>query len=582
MNTSLPSAESRPLQRIGQVVAGLLGFFVLFEPIWMLLPFAGFLYGSVLRIETLGRYPQTAWLTHFVFPVLTLGWVGPILAALGLLIFFIGAGLIYTAKLRRSGLVTRGLYRFVRHPQYIALTLFGAGILLTWGRAIMFVAFFLMMFAYYYLARREERICLDRFGQAYEAYRLRTSFIFPGDRRLRGLATRIPGRALPAWVRVPGTLLLTLGACFALMWLVNEIKVAHRHVPYLTQVVELGTADVDAMGVTMTSGESAGVAYVESGRLAVMRGPWRDASVAGVAERLLLKLRQSKQLEKFLEFTQGAGSDRAIVFCAPWETPGETTRQTQPAAGDASRRGPAPSAGGPDRMRLIMFRCTLADGATIGDALRDKSRRSIRAGCIAPVNLAGEAELVDGPVIRPGPGFPGEERWDHVMNQYASRPAMEGALAPTLALVPGQHGSTRLIMVKAPILRTRIDPTWADELFARLRTSPTLLARIRAMGAGGPVLPVVFPRPGSNWYREHHGKPRISLFVMMVRLREGTTLDKLFDEGSRDIQGAFTAELDMAIDAPADGVTEVVLIGPRRDLEERWRFFLSGVGMRTP
>jgi len=108
--------------RIGQGLLKVLTLFVILEPIWMLLPFAGFLYGSVLQIQTLNRNPQTSWLTHFVFPVLTLGWTGPIMVVAGLVVFFIGAGQIYWAKFRRSGIVTGGLYRFVRHPQYIALT----------------------------------------------------------------------------------------------------------------------------------------------------------------------------------------------------------------------------------------------------------------------------------------------------------------------------------------------------------------------------------------------------------------------------------------------------------------------------
>lgn len=583
MDTQVQVRSSHGVLRcVGQLLVGMLGFFVLFEPIWMLLPFAGFLYGSVLRIETLSRYPQTAWLTHFVFPVLTLGWAGPVLGALGLVIFFIGAGEIYLAKFRRRGLVTGGLYRFVRHPQYIALTLFGVGILLTWGRAIMFVAFFLMMLAYYYLARREERLCMGRFGTGYEAYRERTSFIIPGDRRLRGLGARLPGRGLPAWVRVPAAVMLTLGTCFGLMWLIHTVKLAHRKVPYLTAVCELGEVDARTARMDVVSGESGGVAYAQSGRLAVVRGPWRDASVAGVAERLILKLGESRELAKFFEFLGSAGNDCAIVFCAPLEAPGDAPqRQDNPAGverNDSTRRGPAPTPGGPDRMRLIMFRCTLSEGASIGDALQDKSRRSIRAGCIAPVNLAGAGEVVEGEVIRPGPGFPGEERWDHVMRQYAARPASGGATAVKAAVVPGVHASTRLVMVKAPILRTRLDAAWADELFARVRTSPTLLGRLRAMGAGGPIVPVVFPRPGDNWYREHHGKPRISLFVIMVRLREGAGLEELFVEERRDLLGAFTAELDLAVAAPADAVKEIVLIGPRRDLAERWRFFLSGVG----
>ena len=186
MATAQPRAERRTLaKRAGETALKLLGAFVILEPVWMLLPFAGFLYGSVLRIQTLNRNPGTAWLTHFVFPVLTLGLWGPALVVAGFAMFLAGAAQIYCAKFRRSGLVTKGLYRFVRHPQYVSLTLFGVGILLAWGRAITFIAFFVMMFVYYYLARSEERRCLAVFGVEYERYRERTSFVLPGDGLLR-------------------------------------------------------------------------------------------------------------------------------------------------------------------------------------------------------------------------------------------------------------------------------------------------------------------------------------------------------------------------------------------------------------
>ena len=40
-------------RRAGAAALQVLGIFVILEPLWMLLPFAGFLYGSVLRIEDL-------------------------------------------------------------------------------------------------------------------------------------------------------------------------------------------------------------------------------------------------------------------------------------------------------------------------------------------------------------------------------------------------------------------------------------------------------------------------------------------------------------------------------------------------
>jgi len=285
------------LGKIGQGLVKVLTLFVILEPIWMLLPFAGFLYGSVLQIQTLNRNPQTSWLTHFVFPVLTLGWVGPVMVVLGLVVFVIGAGQIYWAKFRRSGIVTGGLYRFVRHPQYIALTLFGLGLLLAWGRAIMFIAFFMMMFLYYYLTKSEERTCIRLFGDAYREYRKRTSFIFPGDRFLRPLRAKLPGLRLHAVVRIPAAFALTMAICFGLMHVIQTIKTVYRTVPYMSVTVDLGPVQDSALAREMTAGQSGGIPFVQAGRIAGGRGPYRNASASGFAENVLLGARNSIRLD---------------------------------------------------------------------------------------------------------------------------------------------------------------------------------------------------------------------------------------------------------------------------------------------
>jgi len=526
----------------------LIGFFVLLEPIWMLLPFAGFLYGSVLQIERLNHNPKTAWLTHFVFPVLTGGWLGPALALIGLALFCVGAAQIYTAKWRKSGLVTNGLYRFVRHPQYIALTLLGLGILLTWGRAIMFLSFFAMMFLYYYLAKSEEQTCLRLFGAEYERYRERTSFILPGDRALRRLRGWLPKPGLPAPLRVAASFVATTAVCFGCMWLIDAVKIRLRRVPFLTATVRLPDAPA---GPVMTAGSQ----FVCTDKTLVMRGPYRNAAVPGFAETVLRRLGHSAALKEFVD-----GSEALFVFCAPVEKPGDATAQ----------RGPAPDPHGPDRVRLILMRCRLADGATLADALADKSKRQILRGCIATVNLARpeNTDFVEGNLTLPGPGFPGEQRWDDLMQQFAGRerPAVVAdSAAPTATLV----------LVQAPILRTRLDPAFAAQLRDRLAASPVFADRLRKVGAGGNIVAVAFPRPGPNWYRQHHRQPQVSVFVILARLRDGAVLDELFTTNKRDLVGAFIVETDFQRE---EFVGEITVVGPKRDLEERWRFFLSGVG----
>lgn len=566
------------LGRVGEWALKVLGLFVILEPIWMLLPFAGFLYGSVLRIQTLNQNPSTAWLTHFVFPILTLRWLGPVLVVVGFVLFLAGAGQIYWAKIRRSGLVTRGLYRFVRHPQYISLTLFGVGILLTWGRAIMWLAFFLMMLVYYYLAKSEERGCIRLFGEDYERYRERTSFVFPGDRALRPLGAKLGTLRLPAPVRVAGAFALTMAICFLLMWLIQTVKAATITVPYLTATVPFGPPDEAATRMDITGHEAAGVPFVRAGRAAVVRGPYRSAWAVGFAERVLQRLRQSKALEGFLSFLDEADGDVLIVFCAPYERPGTPGRPGMHKGGGPGGRGPAPDPHGPDRVRLILMRCTLAPGASIGDAFADRSKRQIRGACIAPVNLdrpKGE-DIVEGEVFRPGPGFPGEKRWDFFLQQLAQRPVAAPRVAS--AVVPGRAAEGMLVLVKAPILRTRLDPAFAREILDRLAASAKFRGRLRKSGVGGNVIAVAFPRPGSNWYREHHGTPQISAFVVLARLKEGAAPDELFRRARRELLSAFIADMDFKVARAEDCVGTITAIGPRRDLEERWSFFLSGVG----
>ena len=574
------------LARAGEAVLKVLSLFVILEPIWMLLPFAGFLYGSVLQIETLARHPATAWLTHFVFPVLTLGWTGPVLIAAGFGIFMVGAGQIYWARIRRSGLVTGGLYRFVRHPQYVALTLFGLGMLLTWGRAVTFLAFFVMMFLYYYLARSEERSCVRLFGSNYERYRERTSFIIPGDRLLRPLGARLPRLRMPAPLRVAAAFVASLGACLALMWLIDAVKVRTRTVPFLVAKLQFdlpkrGPDSAPAQRVAITAGEVNRVPFVQAGRLLVVRGPYRNAWQPGFAERVLLRLRQSQQLKDFLAFLEEEPHDAAIVFCAPFDKPDQPgTPGMRAGEGDTERRGPPPDPAGPDRVRLVIMRCRLAKGAGPADALADKSKRKITGGCIAPVDLGHEEgqDIVEGQVIRPGSGFPGEQRWDSLQGQLAAMSQL-ATNRPTGAALPGSAEGATLVLVLAPILRTRIDVEFAQEILDRLMESGRLRRRLCDSGAGGDVVAVGFPTPGPNWYREHHGRPQISVCVMLVRQGDQADLDRLFHSDTRGpLLGAFFADMNLKIDRGKDCVGEVRPIGPWRDLEERWRFFLSGIG----
>jgi protein-S-isoprenylcysteine O-methyltransferase Ste14 len=77
-------------------------------------------------------------------------------------------------------LIRTGPYKFLRHPIYSGVLLGMAGTALAIGEWKGVVAFTVMAVNYAIKARREERILVSKFGQAYEEYKRRAGFLVPG------------------------------------------------------------------------------------------------------------------------------------------------------------------------------------------------------------------------------------------------------------------------------------------------------------------------------------------------------------------------------------------------------------------
>jgi protein-S-isoprenylcysteine O-methyltransferase Ste14 len=76
-------------------------------------------------------------------------------------------------------LVTDGPYAVVRHPQYTGLMLGILGALVQWPTLPTLLMAPILVFTYYWLARREERELEKQFGDEYAAYRARTPMLLP-------------------------------------------------------------------------------------------------------------------------------------------------------------------------------------------------------------------------------------------------------------------------------------------------------------------------------------------------------------------------------------------------------------------
>jgi protein-S-isoprenylcysteine O-methyltransferase Ste14 len=178
-----------------------------FEIVFMISPFALTYYSAFgPTMSRLNSSSATAWLTKFNLPHFAhtghplldaLPTIGPVLLFAGLALFLVSAIPIYYSKLRKRGAVTGGVYAVIRHPQYVSLVIAGFGAVLVWPRTIAWLTLVSMLFAYYFLARWEEQLCLARFGDSYHAYMQRTGRFLPRPIE-RALCGWIPQVSKPA------------------------------------------------------------------------------------------------------------------------------------------------------------------------------------------------------------------------------------------------------------------------------------------------------------------------------------------------------------------------------------------------
>ncbi len=195
------TTRSRPV--IGGVIV--LYFVIALEVLIMISPFAAFFYAVFNPVLLfLAKSPATRWLAAFFLPhmVLPPGFLlkairvaGSVLFVAGSLVFLVCAGQVYSHKLFRRGPASGGLYRSIRHPQYLALALAGLGLAILWPRFLTIVLWTVMVGLYILLALDEERRMVNQFGDQYRGYMARTGMFFP--RGLEALGRRtLPGSSV--------------------------------------------------------------------------------------------------------------------------------------------------------------------------------------------------------------------------------------------------------------------------------------------------------------------------------------------------------------------------------------------------
>ncbi len=205
------NTERKALGFLKKIAArgGIIAFFIMaFEVMIMISPFAFFFYSVFNPIFAwLDQYTATRWLTSFflphmilppTLPLKTIRIFGSIFFVIGMAGFLLCAAQLYLGKILKRGIAAKGLYAYIRHPQYLFLGVWGVGLVILWPRFIVLASLAIMFILYYFLAKDEERRMLDQHGSAYQEYRERTGMFFPHSlaARFRFITDSLPDSAL--------------------------------------------------------------------------------------------------------------------------------------------------------------------------------------------------------------------------------------------------------------------------------------------------------------------------------------------------------------------------------------------------
>ncbi len=151
VRTKIEETLAKITARVGIVVF----FIIALEVLIMISPFAAFFYAAFNPVLLFfAERPATQWLAAFFLPHMvvppglflqTVRVAGSVLFVVGAVIFLVCAGQVYFHKFFRRGPALGGLYRYIRHPQYLGLAATGLGLAILWPRFLTIVLWTVMV-----------------------------------------------------------------------------------------------------------------------------------------------------------------------------------------------------------------------------------------------------------------------------------------------------------------------------------------------------------------------------------------------------------------------------------------------------
>lgn len=195
------------------------------EVMIMISPFAFFFYSVFSPVfNFLGQHAATRWTTMFFLPHMILPptaflkgvrVAGSVFFVIGFLGFIVCALQVYLGKIFQWGIASKGIYKIIRHPQYLLLGVWGVGMAILWPRFIVLASLSLMFVLYYFLAHDEERRMLSQYGESYREYMNNSGMFLPQflEKPLAAMVNRLmPAPAMKHAVIPVLMIILVLGS----------------------------------------------------------------------------------------------------------------------------------------------------------------------------------------------------------------------------------------------------------------------------------------------------------------------------------------------------------------------------------
>lgn len=87
--------------------------------------------------------------------------------------------IVFGETRQEPGVIIKGPFKLIRHPIYVSAVLFYLGLLLLSPSILAAIIWIFIMVFYYFISRYEERLLLEKFGDAYIDYMKKVPMFIP-------------------------------------------------------------------------------------------------------------------------------------------------------------------------------------------------------------------------------------------------------------------------------------------------------------------------------------------------------------------------------------------------------------------